>query len=877
MKDQVNNPTEVVAATSIARLAANDSEISQPYRPVTRSIAPVMPTAIPSNTTVIHPPAAEQPSIGSNPSSSSSSTRYYKSPTLYAGDLHADVTEATLYDIFQALGPIQSIRVCRDRVNRCSLGYAYINFAAVQDAERALTSMNYFSGAQTFGKPLRLMWNMRDPSSRRQGEGNVFVKGLVEKIDTKALHDTFSQFGEILSCKVASDGEGASLGYGFVHFVEVEAAKEAIIKVNGMLLEGSKVHVGEFRRRQERKAAGKYGSVFTNVYVKHLTEEQCEEGELRDLFKAYGPITSVFVPRHKNGTPKRYAFVNFASSDMACRAVSEMHGRQIADVDRNDSEAEKGDVNAQGQSDDANKEGKRLFVCRAQKKSEREAELRKKFARIRREQAERQEGLNVYVKNLTPGIDSDQLRAHFATVGKITSCAVMRDTRGFSRGFGFVCFTTREEASKAVEQMNRTLLGSKQLYVAIAQRKEVRRARIRAQRYGLVPWMGTSAVMGAAGRASNLSRTTALFPPGAIFAQPNPYVYQHALAANMSGDTAAVPGSIRPVWHSSTGSGPHASPTARAAVHSISNAPATTSAPTSTRTHAPATTPIAPHAAGFPHLFSPHSSAPAITAPLQPLPHPHFAPFAPQFTPSNHAMPPQHLTIGAYPPLSAATTKHAARHHHRQDPVHYSRYSTQIPRGIHTAANNTNAQPVTHRHHRFVASPTTTAATASVAAPSLPSETVQHLEPLTIDILTAATPAQRNDMLGVRLYPHVAAQNNTLATKITGMLLELDDADLLHLIRTPNALTERVQEAEDVLREYAKSIAKEKANGKSTNGAQAEQVTQSSRANDSRGHFISEDCASSGNIDKAPSDVTPTVSTANANATGEPKATEKSS
>ena len=292
MKNQANNPTEIVAATSIARLTADNSKISQPSRPATaaaaESIPSVMPTTIPNkNSTPIHSPAAQLPAVGSDTLSSSSSAQYHKSPTLYAGDLHADVTEATLYDIFQALGPIQSIRVCRDRVTRCSLGYAYINLAGVQDAERALASMNYFSGAQIFGKPLRLMWNIHDPSSRRQGEGNIFVKGLAKEIDNKALHDTFSQFGEVLSCKVVSDREGASLGYGFVHFVEVASAKEAITKVNGMLLKGSKVDVGEFRRRQERKASGQYGSVFTNVSVKHLPTEQCEVSELRALFEAY--------------------------------------------------------------------------------------------------------------------------------------------------------------------------------------------------------------------------------------------------------------------------------------------------------------------------------------------------------------------------------------------------------------------------------------------------------------------------------------------------------------------------------------------------------------------------------------------------------------
>lgn len=46
---------------------------------------------------------------------------------------------------------------------------------------------------------------------------------------------------------------------------------------------------------------------------------------------------------------------------------------------------------------------------------------------------------------------------------------------GQSKGYGFVCFSSPQEANRAVAEMNGHTLSSKPLYVALAQRKEDRR------------------------------------------------------------------------------------------------------------------------------------------------------------------------------------------------------------------------------------------------------------------------------------------------------------------------------------------------------------------------------------------------------------------
>jgi polyadenylate-binding protein len=284
----------------------------------------------------------------------------FVSTSLYVGDLEPNVSEAQLYEMFSQVGQVVSIRVCRDLITRRSLGYAYVNYNNAQDATRALELLNF---TVVNAKPIRIMFSHRDPSIRKSGTANIFIKNLDKAIDNKALHDTFSAFGGILSCKVATDGSGQSKGYGFVQFEQEESAQTAIEKVNGMLLNDKQVFVGPFVRRQERDQAGGI-SKFNNVYVKNLGDNTTDD-DLKKVFGAYGTISSAVVMRDNEGKSKCFGFVNFEHADDAAKAVEALNGKKIDE--------------------------KEWYVGRAQKKSEREAELRAKFEQERVALAQRKE------------------------------------------------------------------------------------------------------------------------------------------------------------------------------------------------------------------------------------------------------------------------------------------------------------------------------------------------------------------------------------------------------------------------------------------------------------------------------------------------------
>ncbi|RDW94417.1 polyadenylate-binding protein [Coleophoma crateriformis] len=730
----------------------------------------------PALNTAVEPQSEDADAAGPTPTAA---PHPQASASLYVGELDPSVTEAMLFELFSQIGSVASIRVCRDAVTRRSLGYAYVNYNTTIDGEKALEELNY---TLIKGRPCRIMWSQRDPALRKTGQGNVFIKNLDTAIDNKALHDTFAAFGNILSCKVAQDESGASKGYGFVHYETDEAASQAIKHVNGMLLNEKKVFVGHHIPKKDRQSKfEEMKANFTNIYVKNIPAEVTDE-EFRELFEKFGEVTSASLARdQETGKSRGFGFVNFINHEHASTAVEDLNGKDF--------------------------HGQDLYVGRAQKKHEREEELRKSYEAARIEKASKYQGVNLYVKNLEDDVDDEKLRELFAPFGAITSAKVMRDSAaetaeaeekekkeasekdkenkkeavaeeeeatekkaaasksekrlGKSKGFGFVCFNNPDEATKAVAEMNQRMVNGKPLYVALAQRKDVRKSQLEAsiQARNQIRMQQAAA---AAGMPQQFMQAPMFYPPGQ---QPGfipqaggrgmPYPPQGGFP--QGGAQPGRPGQFPQGFPPQGGRG------------------------------APAPQQMPPNMYGMPGQFPPgapygQQGNPQFLAAMQQaqqaaaLAGGRGGPGARGPVQGLQGMPPNMAGLpGAMPnfPQGARQGNMAGRGAQGRP--------GQFPAGGFPPQSGRGMPP----------------------QPGMPAEGA-GLSVLQAQLANVA-PQQQKQLLGEALFPKIQAMQPDLAGKITGMLLEMDNQELVNLVEDETALRAKVDEALTVYDEYVKN------------------------------------------------------------------------
>ncbi|CAG8537621.1 12428_t:CDS:2 [Funneliformis mosseae] len=201
----------------------------------------------------------------------------------------------------------------------------------------------------------------------------------------------------------------------------------------------------------------------SNAYilqVKQLDIKSTTNFTLYDEFRKFGPLFSCRL-QYQDNKFRGYALVQFFKQSDAEKAAETMHytmlgGRNIqvqfhTKSNNNNNNVPKIRTNVANHAAPASPSPEAPFV----------------------------DPCNLFIKNLDANISSSDLFNHFRKFGRIISARVMRDQEtGNSKGFGFVSYTTAEEADKAKSSMHGKTLGTKQIVVRLHEPKKLREAKL---------------------------------------------------------------------------------------------------------------------------------------------------------------------------------------------------------------------------------------------------------------------------------------------------------------------------------------------------------------------------------------------------------------
>ncbi len=133
------------------------------------------------------------------------------------------------------------------------------------------------------------------------------------------------------------------------------------------------------------------------------------------MFGKFGPIESAKLATKEDGSCAGYGFVCFQEPAHAVAAISELNKMEIAPE-------------------------KELYVGRAQKKAEREKELKTRWEEAKIARAgQHPPGCNLYIKNLQEDVTEETLRSEFSKHGTITSAKIMTETTGMRCAWALRC------------------------------------------------------------------------------------------------------------------------------------------------------------------------------------------------------------------------------------------------------------------------------------------------------------------------------------------------------------------------------------------------------------------------------------------------------
>lgn len=201
-----------------------------------------------------------------------------------------------------------------DHVSCTSNGYGFVNFDSKELLDKAIEECN---GKELEGSKITVERYNKDMKKETKFN-NLYVRGFSENLTDDDLRSLFEGFGELGSVTVMKNEDGTSKKFGFVCFVEPEAASKAVEAMHNKTLDdGSTMYVAKFEKKANRWAALKKSLARANLYVRNFDKNVTEE-DLKKFFGGEGVVRNVRIMTtdvsrddgvHKES--KQFGFVSF--------------------------------------------------------------------------------------------------------------------------------------------------------------------------------------------------------------------------------------------------------------------------------------------------------------------------------------------------------------------------------------------------------------------------------------------------------------------------------------------------------------------------------------------------------------------------------------
>ncbi|XP_064954086.1 oligouridylate-binding protein 1-like isoform X2 [Musa acuminata AAA Group] len=271
--------------------------------------------------------------------------------SVYVGNVHLQVTEALLQEVFQSTGLVEGCKLIRKEKS----SFGFVDYYDRQSAALAIITLN---GRQLFGQPLKVNWayasGQREDTS---GHYNIFVGDLSPEVTDATLFACFCVYTSCSDARVMWDQKtGRSRGFGFVSFRNQQDAQSAINDLNGKWLGSRQIrcnwatkgaNANEDKQISDSKSVvdPTNGSVdgqdntnddgpennpqYTTVYVGNLAHEYyCQVTQL-DLHRHFHTLGAGVIEEVRVQRDKGFGFVRYSNHSEAALAIQVGNGRML--------------------------------------------------------------------------------------------------------------------------------------------------------------------------------------------------------------------------------------------------------------------------------------------------------------------------------------------------------------------------------------------------------------------------------------------------------------------------------------------------------------------------------------------------------------------